>query len=286
MIIQEKLYPYPVLTYFSDDITGEFSIDDIKAFISIDKSKYFIRGVVKMLNPTIEELIDSKSAEIILHVECRKTRYRQVFKINNETIINCEISSEFLEGNVDIQMIVISKEKIDDYKNNKCHPDFSELTFKIEIGQILAVCKPYSFDAKREPSKVKNLSSIFAIIRNVKDEKKPIAYYTDSEKIIIMLSKENFTRYKKLMYDSNAQSLLSSMLIVPVLASVLQSFSIKNFIDEHEGASWLTSIKKRIDECNLVFDKINWGEDSLTVANELIGDPLSYGVKILEERSY
>ncbi|HBM4223243.1 TPA: hypothetical protein LWK49_002812, partial [Listeria innocua] len=68
MIIKEKFYPYPVLTYFSNDIIGEFSIEDINVFINTDKSKYVISGIVRLLNPTIEELIDSNSVEIISHV--------------------------------------------------------------------------------------------------------------------------------------------------------------------------------------------------------------------------
>lgn len=283
MIIKEKFYPYPVLTYFSDDIIGEFSIEDINTFISTDKSKYVISGVAKLLNPTIEELIDSHSAEIILHVECRKTRYRQIFKICNKSVINCEISSKFLEGNVDIQMIVVSKRRIENYKNSKCHPDFNELTFSIEVGQILAVCTPYKFYAQREPSKVKDLPSIFSIIKNVADESKPTDYKLNNDRIIVMLSKENYIRYKKLMNNSYAQSLLSSMMIVPVLAIILQSFSTENGMAEYEGTQWLDSIRKRIDECNLVFENIDWERDSLTVANKLIGDPLSYGLKMLEE---
>ncbi|ECX4531687.1 TPA: hypothetical protein LWI60_002768 [Listeria innocua] len=283
MIIKEKFYPYPVLTYFSNDIIGEFSIEDINVFINTDKSKYVISGIVRLLNPTIEELIDSNSVEIISHVECRKTRYRQTFKICNNSAINCEISSNFLEGNVDIQIIAVSKKRIENYKNSECHPDFKELTFPIEVGQILAVCKPYKFYAQREPSKVKDLPSIFSIIKNVNDVTKSVDYKLNNERIIVMLSKENYFRYKTVMNNSYAQALLSSMMLVPVLAIILQSFSNENGIAEHEGTEWLDSIRKRINECNLVFDDIDWEQDSLAIANELIGDPLSYGLKMLEE---
>ncbi|MGG5317822.1 hypothetical protein [Enterococcus sp. AZ072] len=283
MIIKEKLYPYPVLAYFNDDINGKFEITTIDAAITIDKNKYVVQGETYLSNPKIEELIQSRSANIIVHIECRKTRYRQTFNIDSNKEFKCEIAATNLEGNVDIQLIIVATKRLAEYKNNDCHLDFEGLVFPIEAGQILAVCKPYSFQAQREPSKVKNLPSIFIVTRNLTDEDNPLEYELGNDQIIIKLSKENYLSYKTLMNNTYAQPIMSSMIIVPVLANILNSFSDEKDFNESSSEQWFMSIRKRMEECHLVFEEVDWEHEALSVANQLIGDPITLGLKKIQE---
>ncbi len=111
MKIRKKFYPYPVLAYFNDDINGEFNLESISVSLSHDKSKYIIEGTIQFANQTIEEMLNEDRARLILHVECAKTRYREVFSVQKKLSFVYEIGTTFLEGNVDLQLLIVSNEK-------------------------------------------------------------------------------------------------------------------------------------------------------------------------------
>ena len=283
MKIRKKFYPYPVLAYFNDDINGEFNLESISVSLSHDKSKYIIEGTIQFANQTIEEMLNEDRARLILHVECAKTRYREVFSVQKKLSFVYEIGTTFLEGNVDLKLLIVSNEKINNYINNECHPDFKNTKYKVEVGQILAICEPMSFFANKDINKIINFPSIFSIIRNPSDKEKAIDYDLEENKITIMLSEENYFSYRTLKNNSLYQPILSAMILVPVLSSVLYSLSLEETVTDYSNSTWLASIKKRMDECDLDFEKVDWETDSLSVANILVGDPLSYGLTKIRE---
>lgn len=283
MKIRKKFYPYPVLTYFNDDIEGDFIPENIKVSLSYDKSKYKVEGTVQISNQTIEEMLYESTADLILHIECGKTRYREVVKISKGVSFVYEIDSTLLEGNVDLQFLIVSKKKLNNYTNSDCHPDFENFVFTVEVGQILAVCKPISFIASKDSNKITNFPSIFSIIRNPSNKERAIDYSLEDNKITIMLSEENYISYRTLRNNSLYQPILSAMVLVPVLSSVLYSLSSEDMLADYSNSTWLDSIKKRMIECDLNFEKVNWEEESLTIANILVGDPLSCGLTKIKE---
>lgn len=76
MEIRYKLYPYPVLAYYSDDYKdGSFDTT-----IDLQKDGYNIRidFMASLTNEGLKKLIHDGQARYVYHLECAQTGFREV----------------------------------------------------------------------------------------------------------------------------------------------------------------------------------------------------------------
>ncbi|EIM05909.1 hypothetical protein A1A1_13847 [Planococcus antarcticus DSM 14505] len=279
MKIAEKLFPYPVLTYFDDAIEGSYVIEELSATLDADKKHYTIQGKFVLNNEDIQELINQRKAIFILHFECSKTRYRKPYQFfsNNFEI---KISTSMLDGSVEMQPVIISKEAVLDYANSQAHKDYEGLATTINVGEILAVAEPCEFMANKSQDSLKNFPSIFSISKNVQNPNKSMDLSTESDqKIRILLSEQNYKFYKASVNNSINEPILASMILFPAILNLLRDFEYGT--KDLEDTDWFPAIKRRVEECGYNFDDITWEKEALEIAQQVIGDPLTKGLNLL-----
>ena len=109
MEIKYKLYPYPVLSTYSDDYkTGEFS-----ALIEPRKEGYDLKVdfTATLTNEALRALIRSEQAKYVYHMECAQTGFRKVFQ-TGKSIASDFLPDKQLSGKLQICPFVVAVKDI------------------------------------------------------------------------------------------------------------------------------------------------------------------------------
>lgn len=281
MIIRYRQYPHPVLSYFSDDLVGCAFQTTFR--ILNTKNSYIFEAKAKTSSKDLVDLIDNERACYALHIECASTRFRNIYTSNTEEF-SFEIDANELDGRVQVCSFILATEDLDNYKNKNFHPDYGDITFKVRKGDVLAVDRDQSFSAEKEIDPLKKIPSIFTVCVNNAPDASPYDIDINSNKVVIKLSQENFTKYKLLSINQNLQSTLASLILLPALVSLLETLKLdRGQFDEYEEMRWFRVIENRLNAIGIDLNNPNtFSDSSVAIAQKLIGDPITSSLTALE----
>lgn len=138
MEIKYKLYPYPVLSSYSDDYkAGSFdaTIDVVR-----DGYNYRLDFLATLTCQSLLERIKNGYAKYVYHLECAQTGFRTVIQTDqlSETYT---LFSQTVNGKLQICPFVVAVKDLKGYSSSDFHDDYQGEVFDIEAGCILAVGK-------------------------------------------------------------------------------------------------------------------------------------------------
>ena len=171
MEIRYKLYPYPVLAYYSDN----YKMSSFDVTIDFVRDGYNIRTdfVAALSNQELMSLIKLGNACFAYHLECAQTGYREIIK-TQDSATSYTLSNKKVTGRLQICPFIVSLKDLHGYTNKDLDDDYAGMTFDIEAGCILAVGKQVNADiSKIQPIlQDKFRSSLSHIQKCVKTQKK------------------------------------------------------------------------------------------------------------------
>lgn len=282
MEIKYKLYPYPVLAYYSDDYKdGSFDTT-----IDVRGEGYNIRVdfISTLTNEGLKNLISEGKAKYTYHLECPQTGYRQVLttvKVSESILI----PDNRVNGRLFICPFVVATQNIEGYTNPSFHDDYTGATFDIEAGCVIAVGKQVTATISKETEDLANTPSIFSIIRNADPLVTQMIIGIDSQKIIVKLPLNDYYSYKQLRKAPITQPVLNAITIIPALTYTLEELKGRT-IDEREELSdygWYRTVRKTLltkFDCDVESDDFTQ-QNMIVLAQRLINDPLSGAFKVL-----
>lgn len=285
-ISNTRSFPYPVLSSMYDDyVDCEFDIE-VKA--KKGRRKIYLDILPTINSATIISLISNGDAEIIVHFECRKTRYRDIRKLTVNQVTNLEFSSGDLNEDLEIIAFVVSKEHINSFvcRNDEFNSDYKNAVFEIEEGSILAISNQMVVPIPKDIYDLSSVNSIVSIITKQEDDtSKEIEISLSDTKIRVSLPRETYIDYSGIGKTENKYTpILHSMFVFPALVyalDYLRSMDDEKWIDI-EHCLWFKVIKKKIEEAHGNFDKtIIEKYTSINLAQELIEDPFPVAVNTL-----
>ena len=250
MVISEnRLFPYPVLCKFNDDYVGsDFSVD-IK--VNIFKTHVEINVDLKLCDKELNNLVLSNKAEFVCHLECSKTKYRDMLKLNLGNNI-LKIAGNKLNGKLNILTLIVAIQNINNYTNPNFNPDYNNIGFDINAGSILAIANQMNVNIEKDITDLSKLPSVISIIRNPSNQNdNTVKYDYSGDKIYIYLCNIDYNKYANLPKNDEFASITISTIIVPVLVSILFQLRKKEVYEEFSDKKWFTAIKnnlKRISE--------------------------------------
>jgi len=283
MKVDKRLYPHPVLSYYSDDIINS----NFKLITSIDTTsdKYVFKVEAKLNNTDIRDLIDNKKAAYAIHIECPTSGFRKMIK-SFDPSFNEYISSEYLEGRVEVCSFVIANDVIPQYRNKNFNSDYSNISFVVKKGDVLCIDQDFSFDAVKDTDPLKRISSIFKV-KEHRDpkEKTPMTLDLEGEYITINLTKDNFRSYINLRLNRDLEATLASMIIFPALTYVIEYLKGMNGnFDDSYGKKWFRAISRKMKELGYnIEDDEAWSVHPITLSQQLIGDSLTTALKVMND---
>ena len=294
MKVKQKYYPHPVLQKGSDDFVDcEFNVSiEPKA----EQNNYYFTVTAETTSKDMEELIKQERAYYSIHIECKNTRFRKIIKFT-ENNFSFRIPASNLDGKVELCSFIIAACDIDNYTDENFHPDYDGISFKVYKGDILAIGDEFSFSADKEIDPLIKVPSIFNIIRDDRRNAPPIDIDAGTDKVNIVLSKDNFEKYgilKSLQKDyNNLTALISSLLIIPAIVMLLENIKVRlestddveTLIEElEETHRWFRVLKSKLEDLGINIKEPNaLTESTLTIAQKLVGDPLTQGLKFFDE---
>lgn len=276
MEIKYKLYPYPVLSPYSNDyenVSFDVSVDPVK-------DGYDIRlDFMATLNcPSLQECINNGRAKYVYHLECAQTGFRTVVQTDSLSEVYI-LPSKKINGKVQICPFIVAVSDLYGYSSTSFHKDYQDLSFDIEAGCVMAVGKMTIVDITKNIDDIANVPSIFSIIKNSDLSCKQMQVDTNQRKIIIKLPECDFYNYQILSTNHSISSILNSIAIIPALVYVLDELRTLS-IDERKENSGLTWYKVLFDtllknfDCNIESEEFD-DENMLSLAQRLINNPVS-----------
>lgn len=276
-----KNFPYPVLTKNSDDyVNSEFST--VVDYELIDtKIKFKLNYLIE--NKELTDLLSEGKISVIYHIECPQTSFRKAIKVQSKYETH-EINETFLNGKVEVSTFIAVTEPIVDYSNSSFNEMFRSYLFDFEIGSILAIGNQYNFLINKETEELVNVASIFKLVKN--EQIQAIEYDASKDRILVYVPANSFVSYSILREIPTLQTVLSGLIIVPVLSSVLTEIASGKG-SGYEDNLWYLSLEKQLKErfkTSLSVDDLSsYGRSMVHLAQELIGHPTTKGINTLKK---
>lgn len=258
MIYNNRNYPHPVLGNADDFGSDSLSID-LK--ISSNGTSIEITPIFVLNCDALNKLISDGSATYLSHVYCRGTLYREVFKTQKSLSDSLIIPSHRLNGEVEIDFFICANKNIENYKSKDFNPEYGDVSFEVERGDIVAYAGKGKFHANKLPEELKSISALMNIDCSNKN-KEPMFLEYSGQKITIMLSIEDYTNYKLLKNNAQYFGVVLSSIVLPALIEALYYLDEEES-DEYSSNAWYKALKEFKD-------------------NSKHPDPLRIGQKILD----
>ena len=246
MDIRFKLYPYPVLSYYSDDyINCAFTTN-----IDLEQDGYNLKLVcsAELTCSDLVTLIDNGQANYVYHIECAQTGYRTVLVSREREAIKI-IPEGSVTGRIKVCPFVVAQTDIKDYVSDHFNEDYKGYKFQIDAGCVLATGQQNNFDIETERNNWTNAKSIFIITKDADPNATEMSIDIGGNKIVIKLAETDYFRYKKMSQSFDVQDTLNSMIIIPALIYVLGEISRRSADDrifDFESYNWYKSIRKAL----------------------------------------
>lgn len=275
MQVSYRQYPHPVLSHFSDDLLNCKFQSTVRC--AETKTAYKFSAIFKTSSMELNRLLKERLAYFGCHVECPTTRFRTLFKSFEEEL-SFEIPSDKLEGKVHICSFVLAAEDLSQYSNTDFHPDYENVSFKVNKGDILAVAKDRVFVAEKVVDALRSLPSIFTFAPNPNTDAPPMDVVIDDPyKIVIRLSNENFKLFRLLSDNQGLNKTFSSLFVIPALVAILELCKSEDNVSEFEEHRWYRVLRQKLKDHGVEPGDESTFMESTTVvlAQKLIGNPLS-----------
>lgn len=290
MNINDKRYPYPVLTPTGDDYDkSEFDVD-LEVVKTPDEITLTLSPTLK--NDGLKRLIGVEhKAKIIVHVESPKTVFRRTYDVQmplcdkasekEKTVV--EINAADLSGTVSVCPFIVATEDIPDYTNESFNPDYECEAFSIDCGAVLAEGRQRTFVADTSCEALATVASIFSVVKCVSPDCKTLSNDFSGEKIRISMPGKMFLQYGTLKDTPEDREAIWAMVFVPALVEVLTTLAVERKCNgeipsEYLERSWYRSIDKALRMMKgwgLDSDKFSNGNDYLELASLLIKNSVS-----------
>lgn len=273
MQIKPRLYPHPVLAWFSDDYRAAMFQPAFE--VSGNKAFYKIQLTCRTSSRSLSRLIEDKQAAYAMHIECPATRYRVLFT-STDQIFETDIPVADLDGKVEVCRLIVAGQEINNYASDEFHPDFTGRSFNLRRGDVLAVAEDITFYADKKSDELAKLPSIFSIRRASEDDAPPLNVDLMGDRIAVYLSPSTHEKFISLNSDELLRSTLSVSVLIPALVLALEKMTRPENREALVDLRWYRTVVKKLRDIGINADSFGEeGESSLVLSNKLLGDPLS-----------
>ncbi|MFO0599814.1 MAG: hypothetical protein U0228_31185 [Myxococcaceae bacterium] len=192
----------------------------------------------------MSELIDSGQADHVLTIECGATFVRRVCR-QREPNFDVSFATGDLQGKVDLALRIRATRAIVGYQPSELHEDYGATTFDVEAGAILAEGPRFSFEVLDEFDQPNPNAGSLIRVKETSAEEGPARFdFTDSNRIYILLSKQEFKTY--LRVHVALPELVHSALVFPCLIRAIEQMR-KDETEGGEQAGWRRKLRALLE---------------------------------------
>ena len=240
-------YPHPVLG-IGDDVKGTFVCN---LTVKSDQQYTSLNPVLTLQNAELEKLLLTGKASMVMHLYCRGTMFRCNWKISDPLSDVIKIPTDNLAGETEVDFFICAAEYLENYKNPDANTVFTNTSFEIHKGYILAYGGKGKFYANKSPEKLKAVSSFMRIKSGDSETGSFKLDYDDNNFITIIVSKKDYEIYYSLKSNREYWDILHASLVFPSLLEAAYFISDENSgSSEYEGYQWYKIFDKLLANAN------------------------------------
>ncbi len=267
MQLKNKLFSYPVMSDDRDDYKKITFKTDVNVKNNINTLEFNLSYSLE--NRELLELYEKNKIDIIFHIECSKSSYREIVIMKNSSNKKV-IDAKKIIGKTIVSSYIVAKEDLLDFKNDDFDDDYQGYSFNINKGNVLSIGEIFIVNVEPHTDMLGNSESIFSITRRDIDKEKGMQIEIVQNKIAISLDTDTFDNYKALSLNRNFIPILHSSLILPALVFTLETLNREDKSD-YEDFKWYKSINNKLALSNIeLSDNINTFE----VAQKILDMPI------------
>jgi hypothetical protein len=264
MEIRNRLFPYPVLCEDTDDyVDGDFYVE--AKLVEQGLNDILIQFDMHLDNSGLQSLINTGKAEFAIHMECSNTAFRTVIRTFSNTE-QYRIMNSRVNGDINLLGMIVSKEKIGHYTNPLLNEDYEGITLNLDKASILAYDNMDPIHIAKNYEELAEKDSIFSVVKEMRidqNERKPVWYRLDNDRIKIIVDEEVYASYIRYQGNSTMQPLMMSLLVMPALTYMMEVLRNEDW-EGHASDYWFIKIQKFYKIHGLDFvDDIILNEDKM-----------------------
>jgi len=259
MKIENRIFPYPVFginqpSLFSSTLTIEFKKTTaiFRTTHTIDCDDFSLR-------------IKKKDFSIVAHIYCSSTYFRESY-VCKDLVENIEIKSSLLNDVVDVSFFICAQKDVIKFSSKSYVPPFNNISFDFLKGDILAYSGKSRIVAKKSPEQLKSVSS-FMKIDSTGKKKHPMYLDYSDDKLILMLSDEDYRNYQLISEDDFLQTTLHGCIVLPALSEAIRVINEGETTENIEDKKWFIILNK------LIRDKEE--DNPLSTAQKILDLPIN-----------
>ena len=218
-------FPYPVLGV-RDDI---MPLPDFEYTKAETDTEYVYLIKVKLNNPSIKFYVDTKKAEYVCEIDCKRTFYRTCFTSRTPEF-KIILPKNCVSGEVKMTFTVNTSTAIPDYTNSNANPDYLGYKFSLEPGDVMAFIGTLTIHTDIISDEYKAVGSFIHFKKGSPDS--DISYNIEGQDIEITLPQG--------MFDIYTRKLKSKKFRPAILASIINEaliYALSNYRG-HEDCRW------------------------------------------------
>lgn len=259
------LFPYPVLSGFTDDYT-KCTFDAMIAPIGEQGKEpeswkiHFRLSEEKLLN-----LVKREQAQYAIEIICNKTFYRHIEKSFDDQL-EISIPKGALQGRVEMNALLICVEPEERFQSSNFNQEYGEgFSFDMRLGYVLAMdAYSYYFDFSR----VQPFGSVFVLKGDENATEGIFSVDLNEEKIAIVVHPDDRDSFQEMRKQKNLREVVLTGIYLPVLVEVLREMVGEDW-EAHTDKKWYRTIQHQLDVQghNLALN------DCFEVAQQLLKSP-------------
>lgn len=275
-----RLTPYPVLTpYQNDYIDASFTaeVEAVQQFGDVRVNVAF-----KLDEPVLADLINRGLAEYAIHIECPSTSHRECVG-TADGLYSITLDRQKVRDLIEVCTFIVAKAQISSLTSPRFHPDYSDLTFDIDEGGVLAIgdCKQVAI---KNDEDIAQRSSILNVTKAGSGQRDSMAVNTDlSDNVLISLRPDLYEVYAQLGGGPDSEVILS-LVILPALQTVLTRMAESGEDGTDSDKDWFKSLLEILTRNDISLSDIdNYSDDmsALSIAQRILSQPLDRSLKSL-----
>lgn len=269
--------PYPVLSYYSDDIQPKLDSNSVLITQTHDSRNYTFSIQLLLENEDITEYIEQGKAEYTCEVKCAKTYLRRCYH-SPFPAFTIEIGRKEAIGEIFFQCYVTVKDDISDYHNSQLNEDYEDAIFDLEQGDVLAIFPKASYTAQLKYDKLYSAGSFMVVQEDKRGNE--VWFDSTSDKILVYLPTPMFEQFQVLSTRQEFNELFHASIVFNALFKSIVEYDPQT----QENCQWAAAIRYRINTENALSGfTLEDRSTAYELAQALLADPYKRMFKKLSE---
>ena len=274
MNITNRLYAYPVLSDETEDYPScVFEVEMERSMSGVEELE--IDFSFNTNSRTINDLIDRKLAEFMIHIECSQTAYRRAIRTRARNAFH-EIPLKRVSGKVEFVAFVVLRKDIKCFTSDEWSDDFEGLSFDLPKGSIIAYQNMDGLTITKDFEEFTNPNSIISVVKVHSAEQIPSEINLEADHIQIRMYEKDYDDYNRMANNLETQELINSSTVFPALVYAFEELKDEETYEKFSTRNWLISLEKAFSARGQDFKGVVMSDKTgYVLAQEVMDMPLS-----------